>query len=341
VNPVTALREIGFLLERVRSETHRVRAYRNAADVVAAMTPEERDEHQADRSWAKVTGIGPKTALVITQAMAGEVPEYLAKLRDEKEPLVDGGLQMRAAVKGDLHCHSSWSDGGSPLEEMMITAQALGHSYCAITDHSPRLTVARGLSPERLREQLDVISDLNAVFASEPEPFRVLRGIEVDILEDGGLDQTDELLAELDVVVSSVHSKLRSDSETMTHRMVGAIANPRTNVLGHCTGRLITGERGVRPQSTFDAEVVFEACRSFDVAVEINSRPERRDPPTDLLRLAIEMGCLFSIDTDAHAPGQLEFQIYGCERAESLGLDPDRVINTWPVERLLAWCDKG
>ena len=285
----------------------------------------------------KVTGIGPKTALVITQALAGEVPEYLQKLRDEKEPLVDGGSSMREQIKGDLHCHSSWSDGGSPLEEMMITAQALGHSYCAITDHSPRLKVARGLSAERLREQQEVITDLNTALS----PFRVLRGIEVDILEEGGLDQEATLLAELDVVVSSVHSKLRSDSETMTHRMVAGIANPETNVLGHCTGRLIEGERGLRPQSSFDAEVVFEACRSFDVAVEINSRPERRDPPTDLLRLAMEMDCLFAIDTDAHAPGQLEFQIYGCERAENLGLDPDRVINTWPVDRLLTWCGKG
>jgi putative hydrolase len=336
VNPVSALREIGFLLERVRSETHRVKAYRNAADVVAAMSAAERDDHQRERSWAGVTGIGPKTALVISQAMAGAVPDYLQRLRDEKEPLVAGGEGIRQLIKGDLHCHSTWSDGGSPLEEMMITAQDLGHSYCAITDHSPRLKVARGLSAERLREQQEVITDLNEALA----PFRVLRGIEVDVLEDGSLDQEDGLLGELDVVVASVHSKLRSDSETMTHRMVGAIANPRTNVLGHCTGRLIEGERGLRPPSTFDPEVVFEACRSFDVAVEINSRPERRDPPTRLLQLAMDMGCLFSIDTDAHAPGQLEFQIYGCERAETLGLDPERVINTWPVDRLLAWCAK-
>ena len=123
--------------------------------------------------------------------------------------------------------------------------------------------------------------------------------------------------------------------------MVGAIANKRTNVLGHCTGRLIEGSRGTRPESVFDAEVVFEACRAFDVAVEINSRPERRDPPTRLLQQAIDAGCLFSIDTDAHAPGQLEFLAYGCERAEALGLDPDRIVNTWPVERLLAWADKG
>ncbi len=337
MNPVEALREIGFLLERSRADTYRVRAYRGAADVISRLSEEERLAHQEQRSWGKVQGVGPKTAVVISQAMAGQVPDYLQKLRDEKRPLVEGGNGMRAALRGDLHCHSNWSDGGSPPDEMMLTARRLGHEYCALTDHSPRLTVARGLTAERLRTQLELVDRLN----EEMAPFRILRGIEVDILEDGGLDQDDELLGELDVVVSSVHSKLRSDSETMTHRMVGGISNRRTNVLGHCTGRLIEGERGLRPQSAFDPEVVFEACRTFDVAVEINSRPERRDPPTRLLSMAIEMGCLFSVDTDAHAPGQLEFVAYGCERAEALGLDPDRVINTWPLDRLLAWCDKG
>jgi len=331
---VRALREIGFLLERSRSDTFRVKTYRGAADLVETLGETECARHQAERSWNTLPGVGPKTAAVITEAMAGTVPAYLQQLRDARQPLVEGGLRMRSAVRGDLHVHSTWSDGGSPLEEMMTTARDLGHEYCAITDHSPRLKVARGLSAERLRDQIEVTRQLGQRLA----PFRVLQGIEVDILEDGGLDQSDALLAELDVVVASVHSKLRSDSETMTHRMVGAIANPRTNVLGHCTGRLVEGERGTRPQSVFDPEVVFEACRTFGVAVEINSRPERRDPPTDLLRLAIDMGCLFSIDTDAHAPGQLEFQIYGCARAEDLGLDPDRVVNTWPVDRLLEWC---
>jgi putative hydrolase len=337
VNPVAALREIGFLLERSRADTYRVRAYRGAADGISKLSEQQRREHQRQGTWAKVPGVGPKTAVVIAQAMDGQVPEYLQKLRSEKQPLVDGGLKMRSAIKGDLHCHSSWSDGGSPLEEMMITAQQLGHEYCAITDHSPRLQVARGLSADRLRQQMAVVADLNQVMA----PFRCLQGIEVDILEDGGLDQEDGLLAEMQIVVSSVHSKLRSDSETMTHRMVGGIANRHTNILGHCTGRLIEGERGTRPESVFDPEVVFEACRTFNVAVEINSRPERRDPPTRLLKMAIDMDCLFSIDTDAHAPGQLEFQIYGCERAEDLGLDPARVINTWPVDELLDWCAKG
>jgi putative hydrolase len=337
MNPVTALREIGFLLERSRADTFRVKAYRGAADALERMSDQERREHAEQHTWNKVTGVGPKTATVITQAMAGQVPDFLQRLREEKQPLVAGGLGMRAAVKGDLHCHSTWSDGGSPLEEMMTTARDLGHEYCAITDHSPRLTVARGLSADRLREQIGVVAELKTRMA----PFRCLQGIEVDILEDGGLDQTDELLGQMDVVVASVHSKLRSDSETMTHRMVRGIAHPQTNVLGHCTGRLIEGERGVRPPSVFDPEVVFEACRTFNVAVEINSRPERRDPPTKLLSMAIEMDCLFSIDTDAHAPGQLEFQIYGCERAEDLGLNPERVINTWPVERLLDWCGKS
>ncbi|MBA8795765.1 putative hydrolase [Friedmanniella endophytica] len=333
-SPVEALREIGFWLERSRADTHRVKAYRRAADAVEALAPEDYAAHAASADWSGLTGVGPKTAAVITQAVEGRVPDYLQQLRDDAEPLAAGGETVRAVLRGDLHTHSTWSDGGSPLEEMMTTARALGHEYCVITDHSPRLTVARGLTAARLREQLAVTRALGAELA----PFRVLQGIEVDILEDGGLDQESGLLGELDVVVASVHSKLRSDSETMTHRMVRAIANPRVNVLGHCTGRLITGERGTRPESSFDAEVVFEACRQFGTAVEINSRPERRDPPTRLLRLAFEMGCLFSIDTDAHAPGQLDFVAYGCERAEAMGIPPERIVNTWPVDELLAWC---
>jgi putative hydrolase len=127
------------------------------------------------------------------------------------------------------------------------------------------------------------------------------------------------------------------DPDDMTRRMVAAIENPYTNVLGHCTGRLITGNRGTRPGSRFDARTVFEAAASHGVAIEINSRPERRDPPTKLLELARDIGCLFSIDSDAHAPGQLDFQVYGCERAEAAGIEPERIVNTWPRERLLEW----
>jgi putative hydrolase len=336
VNPVDALREIGFLLERSRADTYRVRAYRGAADVIDRMSPEERAEHTRERTWNKVSGVGPKTATVISQAVAGEVPEFLQRLRDEKQPLVAGGLGMRAAVKGDLHTHSTWSDGGSPVEEMALAGRDIGHDYMVLTDHSPRLTVANGLSPERLRRQLDLVVEVNERLA----PFRLLAGIEVDILEDGALDQEDELLARLDVVVASVHSKLKMPADEMTQRMVTAVANPHTDVLGHCTGRLVTGGRGMRGESQFDAEIVFEACKQFGVAVEINSRPERLDPPRRLLRQAVETGCLFSIDTDAHAPGQLDWQPYGCERAEECGVPPERVVNTKPVDELLAWAGR-
>ncbi|MEV0293005.1 PHP domain-containing protein [Nocardia sp. NPDC050710] len=331
--PVGALREIGFWLERARAQSHRVKAYRRAADIVAALPEDERAAHRAARSWREIGGIGPKTAAVIEQAYSGVVPEYLTELRAAAEPIGAVGKPLRARLRGDLHTHSNWSDGGSPIEEMMGVAAALGHEYCALTDHSPRLTVANGLSADRLRRQLDVVAELNERMA----PLRILTGIEVDILDDGTLDQQSDLLAELDIVVASVHSHLRADSDVMTKRMVYAVANPNVDVLGHCTGRLVEGQRGTRPESSFDAEVVFEACKRYGTAVEINSRPERRDPPARLLRLAVEMGCLFAVDTDAHAPGQLDWQGYGCERAVMNGVVAERVINTWPVEQLLAW----
>jgi putative hydrolase len=289
----------------------------------------------------ELPGIGSSTAEVIAAAVEGRTPARLARLEQEAGgPLVEGGSTVRAALKGDLHSHSDWSDGGSPIEEMAFTAIELGHEYLVLTDHSPRLTIANGLSVARLTRQLAIVEAINdhlAPTASGVRGFRLLKGIEVDILDDGALDQTDEMLAQLDVRVASVHSKLAMDKEAMTRRMVTAVANPFTNVLGHCTGRLVTGNRGVRRQSEFDARAVFEACAEHDVAVEINSRPERRDPPTKLLQLAIDTGCLFSIDSDAHAPGQLDFQVYGCARVEDLGLEPDRIVNTWPTDRLLAW----
>jgi putative hydrolase len=222
---------------------------------------------------------------------------------------------------------------------MADAAIELGHDYVVLTDHSPRLTVANGLSPERLRRQLEVVAeinaDINADVNADRAPFRILTGIEVDILDDGALDQTEELLASLDLVVGSVHSKLRMAAPEMTRRMVAAVSNPHLDILGHCTGRLVVG-RG-RPESTFDPEAVFGACAEHGVAVEVNSRPERLDPPKRLLRLAVEAGCLTSIDTDAHAPGQLDWQPYGCERAAACGVDPDRVVNTWGAEDLLRW----
>ncbi|MBO9521609.1 MAG: PHP domain-containing protein [Nocardioidaceae bacterium] len=334
-SPVAALRRIAFLLERGREETYKVKAFRSAADTILPLPAEEIAERARAGTLRELPGIGASTATVIAEAVEGRVPERLAALEEKSGgPLVEGGGSIRAALRGDLHSHSDWSDGGSPIEEMAFTAIELGHEYLVLTDHSPRLRVANGLSVARLTRQLEVVEAVNEHLDGS---FRLLKGIEVDILDTGGLDQTEEMLAQLDVRVASVHSKLAMDARPMTRRMVNAIENPFTNVLGHCTGRLVTGSRGTRGQSEFDARTVFEACVANDVAVEINARPERRDPPTALLELAIEIGCLFSIDSDAHAPGQLDFQVYGCARAEELGLDPDRIVNTWSADRLLAW----
>jgi len=336
MDPLEALSEIAFWMERGRGETRRVEAYRKAAWALEALAPGELDERIADRSLTEVANVGPSTSAVVMEASGGVVPKKLADLREKgKGALVEGGEELRARLRGDLHSHSNWSDGGSPISEMMKAARGLGHEYLALTDHSPRLTVARGLTAERLAEQLTVVEQINRDHGSDG--FRLLPAIEVDILEDGGLDQTPKMLDQLDVVVSSVHSKLRADGETMTVRMVGGIANRHTNVLGHCTGRLVEGSRGLRPESEFDAEVVFAACAQFDVAVEINSRPERRDPPSRLIALALGAGCLFSIDTDAHAPGQLAFQDYGCARAVANGVPAERIVNTWPLDELLEW----
>jgi putative hydrolase len=326
MDPTDALTEIAELLERERSSKYKSKAFRAAADAIRDLSDDQLDDTAALR---RRPGIGDRTLSVIVEAQAGGVPAYLADLRERRGIVVAGELRRR--LRGDLHCHSDWSDGSTPIAEMVAAARALGHEYLALTDHSPRLRVARGLSPERLRDQLDVVSGMSG------DGFTLLSGIEVDILDDGSLDQEDELLRRLDIVVASVHSKLRMPRPAMTRRLVAAASDPRVDVLGHVTGRLVEGERGTRPPSDIDPDPVFAACAENGVAVEINSRPERQDPPDDLIARAIDAGCLFSIDSDAHAPGQLSLLDYGAERAERMGVPVDRIVTTWPMERLREW----
>jgi putative hydrolase len=336
LDPVRVLRRIAFLLERRLADSYRIKAYRGAAATLLTCDADEVRTRAAAGTLRDLPGIGAKTEAVVLDCLAGTTPATLVELERDAGPLATGGEEVRAALRGDLHSHSDWSDGGSPIEEMAFTAVELGHDYLVLTDHSPRLKVANGLSVDRLRKQLEVVDAVNGHLDGR---FRLLRGIEVDILDDGELDQTDEMLGRLDVVVASVHSKLKMERVAMTRRMVAAARHPETNVLGHCTGRLVLGGRGRRPQSEFDPEAVFAACAENGVAVEINSRPERADPPDDLVALALEAGCLFAIDSDAHAPGQLDFLDHGCARAQALGVPLDRVVNTWPLERLLTWAN--
>jgi putative hydrolase len=348
-DPIADLRRIAFLLERANEGPFRVRAFRSAAKALADLPAAEVAQRSAAGTLTELDGVGEVTARCVAESLAGQEPVYLRRLAATVgEDLVGAAARLRSALRGDCHTHSDWSDGGSPIEEMAMTAVELGHEYLVLTDHSPRLKVARGLTAARLRQQLRYVEKINEAL---PEGFRILTGIEVDILEDGSLDQDEALLAELDVVVGSVHSGLRDDRAKMTRRMLRAVENPHLDILGHCTGRKVSAARlgltgdgdpghragRTRPPSDFDAAAVFAACVEHDKAVEINSRPDRLDPPKHLLRQAVEAGCRFAVNSDAHAPGQLDWLRYGCERAVRCGVDPDRVVNTWSAQRLLAW----
>ncbi len=346
-DPAETLERIGYLLERTGAPTFKAAAFRKAAATVRAIDPVLLRRAAEAGLLENVPGLGASTAGVVVDVLAGRAPEYLVRLEASTPadlendsganamfPIPDltgDALALRGALRGDCHLHTDWSDGGDNLEAMAGAAAALGHEYLVVTDHSPRLRVAHGLSEERLRHQRAAVDRLNETLA----PFRVLTGVEVDILADGRLDHDDETLASCDIVVASVHSRLAEDPEAMTRRMVAAVSHPHVDILGHCTGRLIAGRQ--RAESRFDAGAVFDAAAAHGTAIEINCRPERLDPPRRLLQRALDAGCQFAIDSDAHSVAQLAWQPFGCARAAELGLTAERVVNTLPVDELLRW----
>jgi len=334
MTPEQALLQVIHYKDRAHESGFKTKAFVRALDIVRETDPAELTAMAEAETLTEIDGIGPATAQVITEAVLDREPRYLAKVEAESRvSITPDGKVYRDALKGDCHLHSTWSDGGAPIQAMAATAMAIGHEYMVQTDHSARLTIAHGLNEERLERQLHELAVINQAITDAGHDFRILSGMEVDILEDGSLDLSDEMLERLDVVVASVHSKLRMESTQMTERMLLAVASPHVDILGHCTGRMI----GKRPPSEFDADYVFAACARFGTAIEINCRPERLDPPRELLSMAVGHGCWFSIDSDAHATGQLEWQPHGCDRAAECQVPIDRIINTMPVDDLLAW----
>jgi DNA polymerase (family X) len=252
----------------------------------------------------------------IDAAREGRLPE-LVEVRD---------------LKGDLHDHTEWSDGHHSLERLVEAAEARGYEYVIVSDHSRSLTIAQGLSIERLRQQR---AEIRAVQARHR--IRILAGTECDILEDGALDFPDDVLAELDVVVASVHSRFKQDRATMTARIVRALANPHMDILGHPTGRRI----GSRDPYDVDLDAVFAAARAHGKAVEINASPERLDLSDAHARRAAEAGVLLSISTDTHYLSELDNVDLGVAVARRAWVTRDRILNTRPLDALLSWTRRG
>jgi len=263
------------------------------------------------------------------------IPPELREGRGEVEAALKGELPRLlelSDLKGDLQSHTTASDGRATLEEMATAAQSRGLRYLLVTDHSQGLGIAGGLSPGDLLRQGSEIRALNGAFGGD---FRLLCGTEVEVRSDGSLDFPDELLGKMDLVVAAVHSALSGDREKVTGRFLSAIRHPLVHVLAHPTGRLLTGKG--RSGADADWDRVFAEAAATGTALEINASPMRLDLPDALARRALELGCLFAVSTDAHAPEQFDFARYGVAVARRAWIPPERVVNTWEAGRLLEW----
>ncbi len=253
--------------------------------------------------------------------------EIEAALRHQLPDLVE-----ERDIRGDLHVHTNWSDGADPPERMVEAAIARGYQYLAFSDHSSSLSIANGLSIERVHEQRRVIDQLNALYA----PFRVLHGAEVDILLDGGLDYPDSVLAEFDIVTASVHTGFGMARERMTARILRALHHPSVTILGHPTGRLLLQ----RPGYAVDLELVIQAAAEQGVALEVDGQPARLDLDDVWSRKTKEGGAMLACDSDAHAATQLAYMRYSVATARRGWVEPVNVLNTMPLETLLAYLDR-
>jgi len=258
--------------------------------------------------------------------IASELREDMGEIEAAKENRLPTLVKL-SQIKGDLHVHTTWSDGGNSIEEMLKTSQEMGYKYLAICDHSQSLKVAGGLSEDKLLEQIEKIKELNSKY----KDFDILAGSEVDIKADGSLDYPDELMKKLDIVVAAIHTRFRRSRYEMTKRIIKAIQNPHVNILAHPTGRLL----GVRDAYEVDLDEILKVAKINKIALEINAFPERLDLNDINCRKAKEYGVMISINTDSHITNQLDYMALGVSVARRGWLEPKNIINTKPREQII------
>ena len=322
-----ALSEIGYLLRQDPKEVFRAKAFSMAAWSIALERPDLAALRKTDK-LTTIEGVGAGIAKVLADLIDTGGSRYLERLREQlKQPAhPEESVIDFSHYQGDIHSHTKWSDGRATMLEMAEGARALGYRYLGITDHSPRIKVVNGLGAERLVAQS---AEMAGVQAQVPE-VTLLQGIEVDILEDGSLDLPDAVLEILDVVIASPHVKLRQEPSAMTERMLRAVSHPHIDVIGHPTGR----RPGSREGATYDFEGVFKEAAKHGVALELDCDPARMDLSPEMARMALEFGCNFALDADAHAPAEFAYVPMALWMARRAGIPENRILNFRPLDRL-------
>jgi putative hydrolase len=323
VSAAQALSEIGYLLRQQEKERFRAKAFSAAAWSIALERP-DLDKLARSDSLTSIEGVGEGIARVLKDLVENGRSRYLDRLRDlmKQPPMPDETELDYSDYHGDVHSHTTWSDGRATMLEMAEGARAHGYSYFGVTDHSPRITVVHGLNAERLLAQSQEMAEVQ----KQVDGVTLLQGIEVDILEDGALDLPDAVLEILDVVIASPHVKLRTEPAAMTERMMRAVTNPHVDVIGHPTGR----RPGSREGASYDFEAVFKEAAARGVALEIDCDPARMDLSPELARMARDLGCDFVLSSDAHAPAELAYVPMAMWMARRAGIPKERIRNFRP-----------
>jgi putative hydrolase len=329
IGAAQVLSEIGYLLRQDPNEKFRAKAFSAAAWSLAVERPDLEALHGSNE-LTTLEGVGAGIAKVLAEVLETGRSRYLERLREQmKQPARDDESTLDfSKYRGDVHSHSNWSDGRATMLEMARGAEAMGYTYLGVTDHSPRIKVVNGLDANRLLAQSHEMAEVQA----QVPGVALLQGIEVDILEDGSLDLPDMVLELLDVVIASPHVKLRQEPAAMTERMLRAVSHPHVDVIGHPTGR----RPGSRDGANYDFEAVFKEAARHHVALEIDCDPARMDLSPEMSRLALELGCTFSLDADAHAPAEFAYVPMGMWMARRAGIPEDRILNFKELEDLTA-----